>query len=129
MEDVSEKLEVSCISAREVSTVTATDHCDDFRLADFRVDQVLVLRRAEWLEASEHGVEAVGENPEQQRFGEPTEAPLWMTHALVDAAIMLLDNRGSSLLLQADAFPLVMQCHFSLSSASVPRGEARRVEA
>jgi hypothetical protein len=128
MDDVSEKLEVSCISAREVPIVAASDECDDLRLAHFRVDQVLVLRRAEWLEPPEHALDIVGENPEQQRFGDPSEVPPWITHALVDAGIMLVDDRGSSLVRQADSFPMVMQYHYSVSSTSISRGEARTVE-
>jgi hypothetical protein len=129
MEDVSEKLEVSCIAAREVVTVAAPDRCDEIRLADFRVDQVLVLRRAEWLETPEHGVSAVGDSPEQQRFADPSEVPPWTMHALVDAGIMLVDDRGSRLVIQADTFPIVMQLHYSVSSTSIPRGEARTLEA
>lgn len=125
MEDVSEKLEVSCISARELVTVATSDRCDEIWLADFRVDQVLVLRRAEWLEAPEHGVRGVGDNPEQQRFADPSEVPPWATHTLVDAGIMLVDDRGSHLVLQADTFPMVMQFHYSVSSTSIPRGETR----
>lgn len=127
-EDVSEKMEVFCISAREASAVPSPDRCDEIRLADFRVDQVLVLRRAEWLEPLEPGADAVGENPEQQRFGDPSEVPPWLTHALVDAGLMLVDERGSCLVLQADSFPMVMQLHFSVSSASIPRGESRALE-
>ena len=126
-EDVSEKLEVSCVLAREAASATVSDRCDEILLADFRVDQVLVLRRAEWLEPLKHEVGTMGNNPELQRFGNPDDAPPWTTHALVDAGIMLVDERGSSLVLQAGTFPMVMQCHYSVSSASICRGEARRL--
>jgi hypothetical protein len=126
-QEVGEKLEVFYFSARQVDTLTLSDPCDDVRPADFRIDQVRVCRRAEWLDSSDLPGETVGGNPEEQRFGAPDEAPLWATHALVDAGLLFLDERGSMLFLEADAFPLVIQCHYSLASAQLPRGDERNV--
>lgn len=129
IEEVGEKLEVSSISAREVPSVAASGQCDEIRLADFRIDHVLVLRRAEWLEQVADAVGSVGENALEQRFGNPSEAPPWLTHALVDAGIVFLDDRGSQLEFVADAFPLVMQSRYSVSSTKLPHGDARVLEA
>ena len=128
MEEISEKFEVSAISAREVPRVATSGQCDEIRLADFRIDHVLVLRRAEWLEQLADAVGCVGENAQQQRFGNPSDAPPSLTHALVDAGIVLVDDRGSQLQLVADAFPLVMQCHYSVSSRKIPQGDGRDLE-
>src|SRR6185312_15223261 len=113
MEDVSEKLEVSCITAREVASVSTSGQCDDLWLADFRVDHILVLRRAEWLGAEESRGASVGTAPQQQHFGNPSDAPAWLPHALVDAGLLLVDDRGAQLVLLADAFPMVMQLRYS----------------
>ena len=125
MEDVADRFEVGSIFAREAGVASDNEQCDDVRLADFRVDHVLALRRAEWLESLDQGVDTAGENPTRQRVGDPSEILPWTTHALVDAGIMLVDNRGSRLLLQADSFPMVMQCHYSIGSTNIPRGEVR----
>jgi hypothetical protein len=127
-EDVTEKLEVCCFAARAAATLSTSDEYDNFRLADFRIDEVFVLRRAEWLEPPELPGEGIGGNAKQQRIGVLSDAPPWTTHALVDAGVLLVDKRGSRLLFQADAFPLVIQCHYSLSSAVLPQGEARAIE-
>lgn len=127
-QDVSKKLEVFCFSARGADPMMLSDPCDDVRPADFRIDQVLVCRRAEWLDSPELPVDGVGNNPAEQRFGAPDEAPPWTTHALVDAGLIFVDNRGTTLFLQADAFPMVIQCHYSLGSAQLPRGDARDIE-
>lgn len=128
MHDVSDKLEVPCISARGIASIVDSAQCDDIRLADFRVDQVLVLRRAEWLDQPEHAIATVGNRPLEQHSGTPAEAPPWLPHALVDAGMVLVDYRGSQLVIQADAFPLVMQCHYFISTATIPRGDARTLE-
>jgi hypothetical protein len=128
-EDVSDKLEVCCITAHVAPSVVASDASDEFRLGDFQVDEVLVLRRAEWLEPPEEPVDVVGENPEQQRYGEANDVPAWLPHALVDAGVLFVDHRGSRLLLEADTFPLVMQCHYTVAPTTLPRGEARSIGA
>ena len=129
MEDVRDKLEVPCVVVRQMSTITVPDRCDDIRLADFKIDEVHVMRRAEWLDAIEAETPAQGDNPELQKVGNPTEAPVWKAHALVDAGLMLRDLRGSSVVFQADTFPLVIQCHYSVSSERLPFGDAREIDA
>jgi hypothetical protein len=78
MEDISDNLEVACISARELETGPGSRRFDDFRLTDFRIDRVFVLRRAEWLERPEHAVASVGQSPQAQHIGDPSDAPQWM---------------------------------------------------
>jgi hypothetical protein len=128
MEDVSEKLEVCCISVSPGAATANREECDELRFADFRIDDILVLRRAEWLEPAEPSVIGIGSNAEQQCIGAPSDARPWLTHALVDAGIVLEDGRGSRLLLQADTFPMVLQCHYSISSSTIPHGEARSID-
>jgi len=126
-EDVSDKLEVFCFSARRAETLTLSDRYDDVQFGDFRIDQVRVCRRAEWLDSSEAPVDGVGENAQEQRYGTPEEAPPWTSHALVDAGLVFVDKRGSTLQLQADAFPMVIQCRYSVSSGQVPCGDERDI--
>ena len=126
-QDVGDKLEVFCFSARRLDAPVFSDACDDLRPADFRIDQVLVCRRGEWLDSPETPFEGVGGNPEEQRIGVPDEAPPWTAHALVDAGVVFKDKRGSMLFLQADAFPMVIQCHYSLASGQLACGEERDI--
>lgn len=126
-QDVGEKLEVFCLSARRGDAPVASDTCDDLRPADFRIDQILVCRRAEWLDSPEKPFEGVGGNPEEQRIGAADEAPPCTTHAMVDAGVIFKDQRGSTLFLEADAFPMVIQCHYSLASSQLARGEVRAI--
>ena len=127
-ESVSENLEVCCISARPGEVTSAFDERDEIRPADFRIDQVLVLRRAEWLEPGEPSSVGIGKNPQQHIIGVPDDVRPWFEHTLVDAGLALVDERGSGLSLEADTFPLVLQCRYTVSSSALPRGDAWPIE-
>lgn len=123
-EDVAPLFEVFCLVARPATTAetesaaagTSVAGVDDLRLADFRVDRVSVLRRAEWIEAVEDDGTTVGRNPMRQSAGQPAEVPPGAISAVVDAGVALHDDRGPVLVFEADMFPLVLQCQYRLAS-------------
>lgn len=127
-EDVCENLEVCCIAATFVEAATTIGECDEMCFADFRIDRVLVLRRAEWLETAEPGFVGEGENAQRHLIAAPHKVQPWFTHALVDAGLELVDERGSRLCLEADSFPLVLQCRYSITSSALPRGDSRSID-
>jgi len=124
-ENVAPMLDVFCVSARPAAASempaaadAAGNEADDLRFADFRVDRVSVLRRGEWIEAVEDDGTTVGRNPMRQSTGRPEEVPPETTSAVVDAGIALLDDRGPAVVLEADLFPLVLQCRYLLRGAT-----------
>jgi hypothetical protein len=123
---VSSRLEVSCISTGVLAeSAIGTEAIDEIYLADFRIDRILIWRRAEWLVPAASDFQGIGGDAYEHVISHPADLSPADGTAIVDSGVELIDQRGIGLALHADSFPLVLRLNLSVSPDQLSPGESR----